>query len=208
VNSDAGALVPLPPPRYPATLAFEAPERVANWRPLANWFLAIPHFVILSALRTLAQAIGVVSWFVIIFTGALPEGFANIQTMYLRYEMRTYTFAAFMREEYPPFAFAMAPADSGEDPRLRVDFAPTLTDRNRVTVGFRIILVIPHLLVLAVLGIGAAVVSLIALFAVLFTGRWPEGMRSFVLNVYRWYLRVQTYMFLLTDQYPPFELAA
>ena len=41
-------------------------------------------------------------------------------------------------------------------------------------------------------------------FAVLFTGRWPEGMRSFVLNVLRWYLRVSTYFLLLTDEYPPF----
>jgi hypothetical protein len=47
-------------------------------------------------------------------------------------------------------------------------------------------------------------VLLIALFAVLFTGRWPEGMRDFVLNVYRWYLRVSNYFLLLTDEYPPF----
>ena len=83
---------------------------------------------------------------------------------------------------------------------------PELTDRNRVTVGFRLILVIPHVIVLVLLGIAAAVVVLIAFFAVLFTGRWPEGLREFVLNVQRWYLRVQTYFLLLTDEYPPFQL--
>ena len=41
----------------------------------------------------------------------------------------------------------------------------------------------------------------------LFTGRWPAGLREFVLNVYRWYLRVQTYFLLLTDEYPPFQLS-
>jgi len=194
-------------PYRPATLAFNAPERVANWRPLVQWILAIPHFLILYGLRVLSEAIAFISWFAIVFTGSLPEGLANIQMMYTRYEIRTYTYVAFMREEYPPFNFGTTASDGGEDPRTRVDFAPTLTDRNRLTVAFRIILVIPHVIVLAFLGIAAAIVTLIAFFAVLFTGRWPEGMRSFVLDVLGWYLRVATYFLLLTDEYPPFTLA-
>jgi len=191
---------------YPATLTFEPPGKVANWRPLVNWLLAIPHYIVLYGLRILAQVVGIISWFVIVFTGELPESFANIQSMYLRYEIRVYTYALFMREEYPPFTFAMTPADSGEEPRLRVDLRPQLTDRNRLTVAFRIILVIPHLIVLTVLELVAWVVTVIAFFAVLFTGRWPEGMRSLVLNVTRWYLRVQSYFLLLDDEYPPFAL--
>ncbi len=193
-------------PGQPVTFAFDAPDRVANWRPLVNWLLAVPHYIVLYALQILAEVIALISWFVILFTGRLPEQFANIQAMYLRYEVRTYTFAAFMREEYPPFGFAMAPRDPGEDPRTRVDFAPQLTERNRLTVAFRIILVIPQVIVLVLLLFAAAIVVLIALFAVLFTGRWPEGMRNFVVDVYRWYLRVQTYFLLLTDEYPPFAL--
>ena len=126
--------------------------------------------------------------------------------MYMRYELRTYTFFLFMCEEYPPFAFEMTPTDSGEDPRVRVEFQPQLADRNRLTVAFRIILVIPQVIALFVLDIVATVMTVIAFFVVLFTGRWPEGMRAFVLNVMRWYLRVQTYYLLLTDEYPPFEL--
>jgi len=196
----------LPPPPYPATMSFDAPERVANWRPLVNWLLAIPHFAILYGLRILSQVVGIISWFVILFTGALPEGLANVQAMYLRYEVRTYLFAAFLREDYPPFAFGMTPADGGEDPRIAVAFSPTLTERNRLTVGFRIILVIPQIVVLAILGIGVAFCVLVSFFAVLFTGRWPEGFRTFVLDVVRWYLRVETYFLLLTDVYPPFVL--
>lgn len=194
-------------PYRPATFTIDAPEKVANWRPLVQWILAIPHFLILYGLRVLSEAIALISWFAILFTGSLPEGLANIQMMYTRYEIRTYTYVAFMREEYPPFNFGTTASDGGEDPRTRVDFAPTLTDRNRLTVAFRIILVIPHVIVLAFLGIAAAIVTLIAFFAVLFTGRWPEGMRSFVLDVLGWYLRVATYFLLLTDEYPPFTLA-
>ena len=192
---------------YPATFTFDPPEKVANWRPLVNWLLAIPHFLVLSALQTLSEVISVISWFAIVFTGKLPESFANLQSMYMRYETRVYPYWLFMREEYPPFAFPMTPADDGVDRRIAVDFRPELTERNRVTVGFRLILVIPHAIVLALLAIAAAVVGLIAFFAVLFTGRWPTGLRDFVLNVYRWYLRVHTYFLLLTDEYPPFRLS-
>jgi len=191
---------------YPASFTFAPPEKVANWRPLVNWLLAIPHFAVLYGLRVLGQVVAVISWFAIVFTGQLPESFANLQSMWMRYELRTYTFALFMREEYPPFAFAMAPADGGEDSRVTVNFRPVLTDRNRVTVGFRIILVIPHVIVLVLLALAAAIVSIIAFFAVLFTGRWPAGLRDFVVNIQRWYLRVQTYFLLLTDEYPPFHL--
>jgi hypothetical protein len=83
------------------------------------------------------------------------------------------------------------------------------------------LLVIPHLVVVCVseiiglvsgfvvlflLGIAAGVSLLIASFAVLFTGRWPDGLRAFVLSVLRWKLRVQAYFLLLVDEYPPFAL--
>jgi hypothetical protein len=191
---------------YPATFTLDPPEKVANWRPLVNWLLAIPHFVILYVLRMVSNVVGVISWFVILFTGALPEGLANVQAMYFRYSIRVSTYVAFMREEYPPFSFQTTPSDPGDDPRVRVDIQPQLTDRNRLTAFFRIILAIPQLIVVVVLGLAAAVVTFIALFAVLFTGRWPDGMRDFVIKVQRWSLRVQVYTMLLTDVYPPFVL--
>src|SRR5262245_32121305 len=109
-------------PSYPATFTLDSPEKVANWRPLVNWLLAIPHYAVLYALRILGEVIGVISWFVIVFTGALPASFANLQSMWMRYELRTWTFGLFMREEYPPFAFGMTPADDGADQRVTVDF--------------------------------------------------------------------------------------
>jgi hypothetical protein len=89
---------------------------------------------------------------------------------------------------------------------VRVDVVPQLESRNRLTVGFRLILVIPQLIALALLGIAEAVVLLIALFAVLFSGRWPAGLCEFTVGVLRWWLRVETYLLLLTDEYPPFTL--
>ena len=46
------------------------------------------------------------------------------------------------------------------------------------------------------------------LFAVVVTGEYPEGIRDFLVGVSRWTLRVQAYVGLLTDEYPPFSLSA
>jgi len=68
------------------------------------------------------------------------------------------------------------------------------------------LLAIPHFLALIVLGIGAYVVIIISFFAVLFTGRYPEGMFNYMVGVHRWAMRVTAYVFLMVDPYPPFTL--
>jgi hypothetical protein len=63
--------------------------------------------------------------------------------------------------------------------------------------------------VLFFLWIGAVVVVIIAWFAILFTGRYPEGLFDYVVGVMRWHNRVVGYALVLaTDRYPPFSLAA
>ena len=191
---------------YPASFTLDPPERIANWRPLVHWLLAIPHMVILYVVSFVAQVVGFVSWLVILFTGKLPEGMAGVQMLYLRYTARVYAYAGFLVEEYPPFAFATTAEDPGDAGPLRVEFRPALEDRNRLTTFFRLLLAIPHLVVLAIVFLGVAICWVIAFFAVLFTGRWPAGLRDFVVGALRWNLRANAYVFLLTDEYPPFSL--
>lgn len=194
------------PTTFPARFEIDPPERISNWRPLVNWLLAIPHFAVIEGLQAAAQALAVISWFWILFTGRLPTGVAEFQAMYVRYVLRNASFVGFLREEYPPFGFTTTTADPGDDRRVTVEVVPDLGERNRVTTGFRLILAIPHLLVLAALFLALLVVAVIGLFAVLFTGAWPRGLRGFAIGVGRWWLRVQAYLLLLTDQYPPFSL--
>ena len=191
---------------YPATFEVDAPERIDNWRPLVQWLLAIPHFLILYVLGIVSEVVGIISWFFILITGKLPEGLATLQCLYIRYNNRAWSYAGFLREEYPPFVFETVAGDPGTYPPVRTSFVPELENRNRLTVAFRIILVIPHVIVLAVLGLAAFVAVVIALFAVLFTGRWPDGLRTFVVGVISWATRFNAYFLLLTDEYPPFSL--
>ena len=194
-----------PATAYPVSFTFDSPEHIARWRPLLTWLLAIPHFIVLYAVQLVAWVCAFIAWFVILFTGKLPEGLARFPVMLLRYQTRVITYTLFLQEEYPPFAFSDDATDPGDYPHTQVMAEAALEDRNRLTTFFRYFMVLPNAFVLMFVGIAAGFVILIAWFAVIILGRWPDGMRDFVIGWVRWTNRLTAYSLLLTDEYPPFS---
>ena len=109
-------------------------------------------------------------------------------------------YLALLRDEYPS-------TDEEQAVHLDIDYPAVQTDLNRWLPLVKWFLAIPHYIVLFFLVLAAFVVSIIAWFAILFTGQYPRGMFAFVVGVMRWGARVEAYAFLLvTDRYPPFSL--
>jgi Domain of unknown function (DUF4389) len=105
-----------------------------------------------------------------------------------------------------PWTAAQAyPQPADDSAQVIMSFGPALP-QNRLTVFFRIFMVIPALFVVGIVGIAAYVVGIIGWWAALFLGRLPNWAFEFESGFLRWASRVQAYTYLLTDRYPPFAL--
>jgi hypothetical protein len=76
---------------------------------------------------------------------------------------------------------------------------------SRLTSFFRIIMVIPQMVVMYFLAIAAGVILFLSWWAILFTGRIPRSFFDYLAWYMRWSIRVSGYLYLLTDKYPPFS---
>ena len=178
-----------------------------GFRPL----LAIPHIVLIGPiawsprgggpglLGAAAYFLAVVNWFSVVFTGALVPGIRDFALFYLRWRARATAYQALLVDPYPPFSDAAYPTV------IEVD--TPAGPRNRLSIAARAILAIPHLVVLFFLVVAWCLITVVAWFAILFTGRYPEALYGIAVGALQWVLRVEAYMLLLTDEYPPFDLS-
>jgi hypothetical protein len=192
---------------YPAQIEFHADRQITRWRPLVQWLLAVPQLLIARALSTLRAVLTLISFFAVLFTEKIPRQLFDMIAMTYRYEWRAMSYALFLHEHYPPFDFAPTAEDDGVEPHTMLSI--TYPERlGRWKPLYKWFLAIPHYFVLIALAIGALCAVVGGFFAVVFTGEYPLGLRDFLVNVYRYGLRVEAYVGLLTDQYPPFKLTA
>jgi len=116
-----------------------------------------------------------------------------------RFSARASAYLFLLTDKYPS-------TDEAQSVHLDVDY-PDAMQLNRWLPLVKWVLAIPHYVALAVLAFLAALATIVAWFAILFTGNYPRGLFDFVIGVGRWSARVWGYAFLLvTDVYPPFSL--
>src|SRR5687768_14899573 len=80
-----------------------------------------------------------------------------------------------------------------------------LEGRNRLTTFFRYFIAIPWAIVIGLYGIGAFFAAVVAWFAIVFTGRYPDGLYNFNAGFLRAANRFNAFYQLLTDEFPPFD---
>jgi hypothetical protein len=137
----------------------------------------------------------------ILFRQRYPRWWFDFALQFNRFAARVAAYAALLTDTYPSTV-------EEQSVHLELDYPDVARDLNRWLPLVKWLLVIPHIIVLAFLYIGAFFAVVIAWFAILFTGRYPRGLFDYVVGVGRWSLRVTAYATLLvTDRYPPFRLA-
>src|SRR5213080_3964259 len=136
----------------------------------------------------------------LVFRRKYPRWWFDWNLNLLRFSNRVTAYLALLDDRYP---------STDEEQAVHLDFAyPYARQLNRWLPLVKWFLAIPHYIVLFFLGIGALVAVIVAWFAIIFTGRYPENLFRYVVGVIRWSNRVTAYAFLLvTDEYPPFQLS-
>jgi uncharacterized protein DUF4389 len=199
---------------YPAYLDIDYPDRELNW--VTSFFrpiVVIPIAIVLGlvsgpaiqkegAERPLAAGgtIFLAVMLMLVFRRKYPRWWFDWNLELVRFSTRVAAYLALLRDEYP---------STDEEQAVHIDILyPDAQELNRWLPLVKWLLAIPHYIVMALLLVGVVFCVIIAWFAILLTGRYPRPLFDYVVGVFRWWLRVAAYAFLLTtDRYPPFRLS-
>lgn len=165
---------------------------------LFRMILIIPHAIVSNIWRQLAQVLGFIQWFTVLFTGKRNQSLWKLQNDYLGYSTRVNSYGGLLFDVFPPFG--TEPGTTGVSYAL--DFEESA---DRLTNALRLIWAIPAMVVAIFVAIGAFFVTVAAWFTILFTGKHPRGMFDFAVKANRYFARVTSYVMLMTDTYPKYE---
>jgi hypothetical protein len=204
---------------YPVTVTVE--PLITHRNRLTTAFrliLAIPHVILVGGLAfgfasrgstttsfgsetgllgVVAWILAIISWFTIVLTGTHISGIRQFTMFFLRWRVRAVAYFMLLEDQYPPFGDMPYPAS--------VDVVDPVT-RDRLTVGLRILLLIPHFIVFFFVLLAWCVTTIVAWFVIVLSGSYPAGLYAFGVGALRWYMRIEAYFLLLVDEYPPFSL--
>ena len=204
---------------YPVYVGVE--PAYVNRNRLTTFFrllLAIPHVILVGGvgfafnagndnrsasgegglLGAVAVFLAIVSWFTLVFAGTHIVGIRQFNAFYLRWRVRAVSYLMLLEDPYPPFGDAPYPAS--------IEIFEPMEPRKRLSIALRLLYVIPQLIVLFFVLIAWGFTTIAAWFVILFTGSYPKALFDFGVGAMRWRLRVEAYLLLMVDDYPPFSL--
>lgn len=187
--------------RYPETLH---PGLVIAKLFLGLIYVGIPHGIILF-FYTIGVSFSVIFAFVaILFTGQYPESLFNFNAGYYRWRSRVFAYLNFMTDEYPPFT-AEPISDSPVDVRIHRQESYSKPHAALQFFFGWLYVGIPHGIILFFYALAVSVTALVAFFSIIFKGQYPIELFRFAVGLDRWSVRMETYLDLMTTQYPPFN---
>ena len=183
-------------PTHPIRLVVTDDLRRSRLTVFFRFLLAIPHLLWLSLWSAVAFVIVVINWFATLFKGRSPQSLHDFLVGYFRYTTHVLAYLYLAANPFPAFFVGSVgpyPIDLEIDPPAA---------QSRAKTGFRLLLVLPALLVASVLLGCAFVAAFLAWFSALVRGRAPRGLRDLTAWALGYYGQMRGYRSLITDRYP------
>ncbi len=158
--------------------------------------LVIPHVILVALWAIPVYVLTLVAWFAILVVGRYPAGLWGFAQRFFVYSGRVSGYYGLLTDVYPPFG------SDGDHPVRITVVRPER--QSRLTTLFRYLLAIPALVGAYLLGIAQHAVTFLAWLVILFTGRMPPALQSFIIFTHRFSIRTTAYTLLLVDAYPSF----
>jgi Domain of unknown function (DUF4389) len=210
---------------YPIDLEIDPPAPQHRGRTAARILLAVPAFVLTETLvgwpdwgwrrhdrggfawyseSGAAVSVAVLAWFACLARASMPRGFRDLQAFALRYAAQTWGYLLLLTDRYPDARPADPPAAAPETPH---PVGLVVTDdlrRSRLTVLFRLLLVLPHVIWIALWLLALIPTLIVAWALVLARGSLPPALHRFVTAYLRYQAQLGGYLSLAANPYPAF----
>lgn len=213
--------------RYPIDLEIAEPARQSRWKTLIRLILVYPALLLSNLLLVFLSAIpvydetadevyyipilsgvavvtGFLAWFVCLVRGRMPTGFRDLLAYTLRYAAQTWGYLFLLTDRYPD-ADPNDPAATQPTPEKPVKL--TIGDdlrRSRLTVFFRLLLVLPHVVWFLLWTAVVSVAVLLGWLATLATGRLPEFLHRFFGAYVRYSTHLFAFLYIVANPFPGF----
>jgi hypothetical protein len=182
------------PPFRPVRLAVTDDRRRSRLTTFFRFLLTVPHFVWLLLWGVLAFCALIANWFVALVRGRSAGPLHRFIAAYISYQTHVGAFLYLVANPFPGF--------TGK-PGYPVDLHVDAPDRQgRWVTAFRLVLVLPALLLNSALQWLLVAAGIGGWFAALVTGRMPEGLRNAGAHALRYSAQLSAYGAVLTDRYP------
>jgi hypothetical protein len=166
-------------------------------------YIGIPHFFLLFFVSIWSGILSFVTFWICLFTAKFPESIFEFQLKFMNWGMRLQATLMNLVDGYPAIGV------NGTSDTVKLEVArPESVGRGSVLLRalFGAIYVgVPHGFCLYFRMIGTGVLSFLAWWAVLFTGKYPAKWHAFNVGTLRWSQNISLYMGYFSDQYPAFS---
>jgi hypothetical protein len=208
-------------PGYPIDLEIDQPERQNRWSVACRLVLAVPAMLLVAVLAgyganiysalnsrvglsTVLSMAAFLGWFSALARGRMPRGLRDLAAYGLSYGAQLWAYLLLLTDRYPssdPLK-AIGPLPVRNAP-VRLEAGGDLR-RSRLTVFFRVLLALPHLVWLTLWGILAVGAAIINWFATLIRATPPRAIHRLLAAYLRYQAHVTAYLFLIGNPFPGF----